>query len=158
MSIASFACFLAYAIADSSGMPGAFASWVANALSMKIVRCNWVDGSSEMMTKYHDEEWGGPLRNEHRLLEAIVLDGAQAGLSWSTILNRREGYRKAFRGFDPEIVARFNERTIQKLLRDPGIIRNEAKVRSAVQNAKATLALHKAGTTLKELPWSFVNN
>src|SRR5581483_9679323 len=122
----------------------------------EITRCTWATTDADLQ-KYHDEEWGVPLHDEHKLFEAIVLDGAQAGLSWSTILKRREGYRRAFKNFDPAIVAKFNETKMQKLLTDTSTIRNKAKIRSAVMNARATLALYDSGTTLDELLWSFVD-
>ena len=118
-------------------------------------RCAW-PGDDELMLTYHDEEWGVPLRDERGLYEHLVLDGAQAGLSWRTILHRREGYRRAFAGFDFERVARFGDRDVERLLGDPGIIRNRAKVESAIKNARAVVALHEAGETLSELMWSFV--
>jgi DNA-3-methyladenine glycosylase I len=118
-------------------------------------RCAW-PGDDELMLAYHDEEWGVPVRDERRLYEHLVLDGAQAGLSWRTVLHRREGYRRAFAGFDFERVARFGGRDVNRLLADPGIIRNRAKVESAIKNARAVVALHEAGETLSELMWGFV--
>jgi DNA-3-methyladenine glycosylase I len=117
-------------------------------------RCAWVS-ADPLYLAYHDEEWGVPVHDERRLFEMLVLEGAQAGLSWITILKRREGYRKAFSGFDPEKVARFTPARIEKLLLDPGIIRNRAKVESAVANARAVLALRDA-EGLDPLLWSFV--
>jgi DNA-3-methyladenine glycosylase I len=108
------------------------------------------------MIAYHDREWGVPLRGERELFEHLVLDGAQAGLSWRTILHRREGYRRAFAGFDFERVARFGAREVARLLADPGIIRNRQKVESAIANARAVVALHEAGEALSELMWGFV--
>jgi DNA-3-methyladenine glycosylase I len=102
---------------------------------------------------YHDEEWGVPSYDERHLFELLVLEGAQAGLSWSTILRKREGYRRAFAGFDVEAVARFGARDVERLLADPGIVRNRLKVESAVANARATIA---AGG-LDDLLWSFVD-
>ena len=119
-------------------------------------RCGWVTLSDPLSVTYHDEEWGFPSHDERHLFEMIVLEGAQAGLSWSTILHKREGYRKAFVGFDPEAVARFDDPTIERLLTDPSIVRNRLKVGSAVTNARAILALHERGTTLDEFVWSFV--
>ena len=101
---------------------------------------------------YHDEEWGVPSRDERHLFEMLVLEGAQAGLSWSTILRKREGYRKAFAGFDAAQVARFGSRDIERLLGDPGIVRNRLKVESAIANARAVL---ETGS-LADLVWSFV--
>jgi DNA-3-methyladenine glycosylase I len=105
---------------------------------------------------YHDEEWGVPVHDDRRLLEMLVLEGAQAGLSWSTILNKRDGYRRVFAGFDPEKVARFGARKVQQLLSDPSIVRNRAKVESAVANARATLAVQDELGSLDALLWSFV--
>ena len=106
------------------------------------------------MVAYHDEEWGRPVTDERALFEALCLSGAQAGLSWSTILRKREGYRKAFDGFDIEAVAAYDEDDVDRLLADPGIVRNRAKVRSAVANARAVLAMHARGETLSEVVWS----
>lgn len=110
------------------------------------------------MLRYHDREWGVPVRSDRLQFEFLVLEGAQAGLSWSTILNRREGYRKAFAGFDPAKVARFDARKIASLLEDPGIIRNRLKVRSAVNNAKAFLAVQKEFGSFSKFIWGFVGN
>jgi len=118
-------------------------------------RCAW-PGDDALMLAYHDEEWGVPVRDERRLYEHLVLDGAQAGLSWRTVLHRREGYRRAFAEFDFERVARFGARDVRRLLADSGIIRNRQKVESAIGNARAVVALHEAGETLSELMWSFV--
>jgi DNA-3-methyladenine glycosylase I len=120
-------------------------------------RCGWVPLSDPLYVAYHDEEWGVPSHDEQYLFEMVVLEGAQAGLSWSTILHKRQGYQKAFVGFDPEAVARFNARTIERLLKDPSIVRNRLKVESAVANGRAILALHEKGVTLDELVWSFVD-
>src|SRR3989338_8771337 len=98
---------------------------------MPLIRCAWA-GTDPVTVAYHDREWGVPVFDDRRLFEFLVLEGAQAGLSWITILKRREGYRKAFAGFDPRKVARFSERDIARILEDPGIIRNRLKVRSAV--------------------------
>ena len=106
------------------------------------------------MVAYHDDEWGRPVTDERALFEALCLSGAQAGLSWSTILRKREGYRQAFDGFDVEKVAAYDEDDVERLLGDPGIVRNRAKVRSAIANAQAVLALHERGETLSEVVWS----
>ncbi|HEX2163619.1 MAG TPA: DNA-3-methyladenine glycosylase I [Thermoanaerobaculia bacterium] len=119
-------------------------------------RCAWVTLSEPLYVAYHDEEWGVPLTDERKLFESMVLDGAQAGLSWLTILKRREGYRRVFAGFDPERIARWGEAEIAAALADPGIVRNRAKVESAVKNARAYLALREEGGTLAGLLWSFV--
>jgi DNA-3-methyladenine glycosylase I len=119
-------------------------------------RCEWVPLGDPLYVAYHDDEWGVPLRDEHRLFELVTLEGAQAGLSWSTILRKREGYRRLFAGFDPEAVARFTEADVERLLADPAIVRNRLKVESAVANARATLALYEEGTTLADVLWSSV--
>lgn len=108
------------------------------------------------MVQYHDEEWGVPLHDDRRLFEYLVLGGAQAGLSWRTVLNKRENYRRAFSGFDPEAVARYGAKDIQRLLGDPGIIRNRLKVASAVQNAKALLEVRGEFGSFDAYIWRFV--
>jgi DNA-3-methyladenine glycosylase I len=115
-------------------------------------RCAWVPVDDPLYVAYHDEEWGAPSHDERHLFEMLVLEGAQAGLSWSTILRKRENYRRAFAGFRVEMVARFTARDVERLLADPGIVRNRLKVESAVANARATIA---AGG-LDDLLWSFV--
>jgi DNA-3-methyladenine glycosylase I len=105
---------------------------------------------------YHDEEWGVPERDERALYELLTLEGAQAGLSWATILRKREGYRRAFAGFDPAAVARFDERRVEELLADPGIVRNRLKVESTVENARRVLELREEDG-LAALVWSFVD-
>jgi len=122
---------------------------------MAIERCGWAKG--DIYERYHDTEWGVPLHDDQMLFEFLVLEGAQAGLSWSTILNKRENYRKAFSGFDPRKVARYDERKIAALLENPGIVRNKLKVRSAVTNAKAFLAVQKEFGNFDKYIWSFVN-
>ena len=107
-----------------------------------LIRCAW-PGDDPVMIDYHDKEWGVPVHDDCMHFEFLVLDAAQAGLSWRTILHRREGYRRAFAGFDPGKVARFTEKRIEKLLKDPGIIRNRLKVKSAVTNARAFLEVQK---------------
>jgi DNA-3-methyladenine glycosylase I len=121
---------------------------------MAVERCGWAKG--EAYEQYHDTEWGVPLHDDQALFEFLVLEGAQAGLSWSTILNKRENYRKAFGGFDPKKVARYDERKIARLLEDPGIVRNKLKVRSAVTNAKAFLAVQKEFGSFDKYIWGFV--
>ena len=106
---------------------------------------------------YHDEEWGVPVHDDHRLFEMLTLEGAQSGLSWSTILNKREGYRRVFDGFDPAKVAVFDRRTIERLLQDPSIVRNRAKVESTVANARAGLVAQEQEGSLDALLWSFVD-
>jgi DNA-3-methyladenine glycosylase I len=109
------------------------------------------------MVAYHDTEWGVPVHDDRRFFEFLILEGAQAGLSWSTILNKREGYRKAFMGFEPEKVARLSEDQIERLLQDPGIVRNRLKVRSAVGNAQAFLEVVEEHGSFDEYIWSFVS-
>jgi len=104
-------------------------------------RCGWVGDSNPLMLDYHDREWGVPVHDDGKHFEFLVLEGAQAGLNWSIILNKREGYRRAFSGFDPSKVARYTDKRVQKLLLDPGIIRNRQKIESAVRNAQAFLTI-----------------
>jgi DNA-3-methyladenine glycosylase I len=117
------------------------------------MRCAWVPENDPQYVAYHDEEWGVPLHGDQELFELLTLEGAQAGLSWSTILRTREGYRRAFAGFDPEAVARFGKKDVERLLADTGIVRNRLKVESTVANAKAVLELDGG---LDNLLWSFV--
>jgi DNA-3-methyladenine glycosylase I len=114
-------------------------------------RCDWA--ASPPNTAYHDEEWGVPRRDPRTLFEYLILEGAQAGLSWTTILNKREGYRTAFAGFDPTVIAAFDDGDVARCLADPGIVRNRAKVTSAVANARAWLQLDDPAAHL----WSFVD-
>jgi len=116
-----------------------------------MTRCAWVPESDPLYVAYHDEEWGVPSRDERHLFEMLVLEGAQAGLSWSTILRKRDGYRRAFAGFDAEKVARFGPADVERLMADAGIVRNRLKIESAIANANAVLELDFA-----ELLWSFV--
>jgi DNA-3-methyladenine glycosylase I len=122
---------------------------------VQIERCGWA-GSDPLMIGYHDEEWGAPEHDDRRLFELLTLEGAQAGLSWSTILRKREGYRRAFAGFDPEGVARFGATEVERLLADPGIVRNRLKVESTVANARAVLAAQDELGSFNALVWSFV--
>jgi DNA-3-methyladenine glycosylase I len=123
---------------------------------MDLQRCAWGDSPDPAYRAYHDTEWGVPVRDERHLFELLILEGAQAGLSWSTILRKRDGYRRAFAGFDVAAVAAFGEDDVARLLADPGIVRNRAKVGAAIGNARATLGLYEAGTTLVDHAWSFV--
>ncbi|MGZ4676690.1 MAG: DNA-3-methyladenine glycosylase I [Acidimicrobiia bacterium] len=118
-------------------------------------RCAWA-GTDPLMVEYHDREWGVPQRDRIRLFEKLTLEGAQAGLSWRTILDKREGYRTCFAGFDPARVARFTPARIEKLLFDPRIVRNRAKVTSTVDNAKAVLRLERELGDFGDYLWSFV--
>jgi DNA-3-methyladenine glycosylase I len=113
-------------------------------------------GSDPLYASYHDEEWGVPLHDDRRLFELLVLEGAQAGLSWITILRKREGYRRAFDRFDPRKIARYDRRRIRALLRDPGIVRNRAKVEGAVRSARAFLDLVRREGSFDRYLWSFV--
>ena len=119
--------------------------------------CPWCTGF-DLYRQYHDEEWGVPLRDERALFELLVLEGAQAGLSWSTILKKRAHYRLVFDGFDPEIIAQYDERKVSALLADPGIVRNRAKVAAAIHNAKAYLAIKASGQSFSEFLWQFVDH
>jgi DNA-3-methyladenine glycosylase I len=110
--------------------------------------------SDPLYIAYHDEEWGRPVREEHVLLERVCLEGFQSGLSWLTILRKRESFRAAFEGFRPAAVARFGPREVELLMQDAGIVRNRAKIEATIANARATVALHEAGETLRELLWS----
>jgi len=117
------------------------------------IRC-WTT-SDPAYNVYHDEEWGRPVRDERGLYERLCLEGFQAGLAWITILRKREAFRRGFAGFDPERVARFGERDIQRLLGDAGIVRHRGKIEAAIANARATLALREAGTPLDGLLWEY---
>ena len=121
---------------------------------MASTRCGWVN-DDPLYVAYHDEEWGVPVRDDRTLFEMLILEGAQAGLSWYTILKKREAYRRAFDGFDPERVARYGERKIASLLEDPGIVRNRLKVRAAIGNARAWLHLRESGTGFSDFLWEF---
>lgn len=120
-------------------------------------RCAWGDGPDPAYRAYHDLEWGVPVRTEHHLFELLILEGAQAGLAWSTILRKREGYRAAYAGFDPRVVAGFGDDDVARLLGDAGIVRNRAKVAASIGNARALLGLYEAGSTLVDHLWSFVD-
>jgi DNA-3-methyladenine glycosylase I len=120
-------------------------------------RCPWSEGVSDAYLAYHDTEWGVPARDDPTQFEFLLLEGAQAGLSWSTVLHRRDGYRRAFAGFDPAKVARFTPARVAKLLADPGIIRNRLKVESAVTNARAFLEVQAAFGSFSDYLWRFVD-
>lgn len=121
------------------------------------IRCGWCKGN-KLYQSYHDEEWGVPVHDEHKLFEMIILEGAQAGLSWITVLKKRERYREVFANFDPNIVANYSEGTLEMLLQDPGIIRNRLKVNAAVINAKAFLEVQKEFGSFDQYLWAFVEN
>jgi len=124
--------------------------------SDNLVRCAWAARSDVLSVAYHDEEWGVPVHDDRALFEFLVLEGAQAGLSWSTILRKRETYRAAFDGFNPRKVARYSEVKFEALLADSGIVRNRLKIRSAVQNAQALLAVQKEFGSFDRYVWQFV--
>jgi DNA-3-methyladenine glycosylase I len=119
-------------------------------------RCPWCLGS-ETTLRYHDEEWGVPVRDDRRLFEFLVLEGAQAGLSWQTILNKRKNYREAFAGFDPAKVARLGARDVTRLMADSGIVRNRLKIESAIGNARAFLEVHREFGSFSSYLWGFVD-
>ena len=120
-----------------------------------VRRC-WGEGLSDLMRDYHDFEWGTPLHDDRKIFEFLVLEGMQAGLSWTLILNKRENFRRAFRGFDPETVARFGARDVERLLGDAGIIRNRLKILGAINNAKRFLEVRKEFGTFDRYIWGFV--
>ena len=120
-------------------------------------RCEWSVGHNDAYVKYHDDEWGVPVHDDLKHFEFLILEGAQAGLSWATILNRREGYREAFANFDPEIVQHYSDDKIEELLLDPGIIRNRLKVRGAVTNAKKFIEVQDEFGSFDKYIWNFVN-
>lgn len=120
-----------------------------------LIRCDWAEGQSEEYIKYHDEEWGVPVHDDRVHFEFLILEGAQAGLSWATILKKREGYRQSFADFDPEKVARFDEEKIRELLNFEGIVRNKLKVRGAVINAQKFLEVQKEFGSFDNYIWGF---
>lgn len=117
-------------------------------------RCAWA-GTDPLMVAYHDQEWGRPVHDDRVLFEFLILEGAQAGLSWQTILRKREGYRRLFAGFDPSKLARFGLAQVEALLADASIVRHRGKIEAAIANAHAVLALHSEGTSLDALVWGF---
>lgn len=119
-------------------------------------RCGWGNWEDQLYLRYHDDEWGAPSRDRTHLFEMLVLEGAQAGLSWTTILRKRDGYHAAFAGFVPERVAAFGPDDVDRLMLDAGIVRNRAKIESAIANARALIALEAAGTPFVDHLWSFV--
>lgn len=121
-----------------------------------ITRCSWC-GSDPLYVSYHDEEWGVPITDNRDLLAKLILDGAQAGLSWITILRKREGYIKAFDNFDPDKMARYSDKKIEKLMQNPNIVRNRLKIESARQNARAYLKIMEGNETFAEFLWRFVD-
>lgn len=129
---------------------------MADSLDSTIVRCDWC-GSDPLYRAYHDHEWGVPLHDERRLFEMLTLEGAQAGLSWLTILRKREGYRRAFAGFDPQVVAAFDDADVARLLADTGIVRNRLKIASTISNARAVLEVQARYGSLDAFLWGFVD-
>jgi DNA-3-methyladenine glycosylase I len=119
-------------------------------------RCGWAEGGTPQYVEYHDTQWGVPQHEDHSLFEFLILEGAQAGLSWSTILNKRENYRKAFSGFDPRKIAKYDKARIERLMQDRGIVRNRLKVESAVINARACLDVQKEFGSFDAYIWQFV--
>jgi DNA-3-methyladenine glycosylase I len=126
-------------------------------MSKAVTRCKWAEGVNLAYIEYHDKEWGVPVYDDRMQFEFLILEGAQAGLSWSTVLNKRESYRKAFADFDPQKVARFTKKRVEKLLENPGIIRNRLKVESAITNAKAFLDVQQEFGSFSDYIWSFVD-
>lgn len=122
-----------------------------------LQRCPWSEGVSDAYMAYHDKEWGVPLRDDRRQFEFLILEGAQAGLSWSTVLHKRDGYRAAFADFDPEVVSRFTDKQVATLIRNPAIIRNRLKIASAVSNARAFLEVQAEFGSFCSYIWSFVD-
>ncbi|HEX6503138.1 MAG TPA: DNA-3-methyladenine glycosylase I [Terriglobales bacterium] len=119
-----------------------------------IVRCGWA--RNEFSIRYHDQEWGVPQHDDRKLFEFLILEGAQAGLSWDTILRKRDNYRAAFDGFDPEVIARYGRRQVDRLMKDSGIIRNRLKIGSAILNARAFLGVQESGGSFDQYIWQFV--
>ncbi len=124
-------------------------------VKQQLVRCGWATG--ELSIRYHDKEWGVPVHDDRTLFEFLILEGAQAGLSWNTILNKRDHYRQAFDGFDPQRIARYDRRKIGQLLRNAGIVRNRLKIASAVTNAKVFLEVQKEFGSFDRYLWRFVD-
>ena len=125
-------------------------------MNREIVRCDWC-GDDPLYCRYHDDEWGVPVHDEHRLFEFLVLEGAQAGLAWITILRKREGYRKAFAQFDPEVVARYGPADVERLMNDAAIVRNRLKIEAAISNARAFLDVQDAFGGFDDYIWGFVD-
>lgn len=126
-------------------------------MARAVKRCRWAEGVSLDYIRYHDEEWGVPVCDDRTQFEFLILEGAQAGLSWSTILNKRAGYRRAFADFDPAKVARFTKKRVEKLLQDPSIVRNRLKVESTVTNARAFLRVQEEFGSFSDYIWTFVD-
>lgn len=125
-------------------------------MKKEVTRCKW-PGSDPLYIKYHDTEWGFPIHDDNKLFECLTLESAQAGLSWITILRKRENYRKAFANFDPKKVAKFNDAKVKKLMLDAGIVRYELKIRAAINNAQRFLEVQKEFGSFSDYQWSFVD-
>ena len=121
------------------------------------IRCAWAGGGNPLMLEYHDREWGVPVHDDRRHFEFLLLEAAQAGLSWAIVLNKREGYRRAFSEFDPEKVARYTKARVERLMADPSIVRNRLKIEAAVRNAKAFLAIQQEFGSFDAYCWRFVD-
>ena len=130
---------------------------VTRTITTTLKRCSWAESGLPELLAYHDEEWGTPSHDDVHLFELLTLEGAQAGLSWTTILRKRPGYRAAFAGFDVDEVARFGRREVERLLKDAGIVRNRAKIESTISNARATLAVRDEFGSLDAYVWRFVD-
>ena len=126
-------------------------------MTKKITRCKWAEGVGLNYIEYHDKEWGIPVHDDRTQFEFLILEGAQAGLSWSTILNKRDGYQKAFAEFDVQKVARFTKKRVEKLLLDPSIVRNRLKVESTISNAKAFIVVQEEFSSFSDYIWGFVD-
>lgn len=124
---------------------------------MELKRCRWVDPSSELYIAYHDQEWGRPEHDDRKLFEMLILEGFQAGLSWITILKKREAFRKAFDNFEPAVVAAYGSEKLETLMSDPGIVRNRRKIEATVQNAKVFLNIQKEFGSFDRYLWDFTN-
>lgn len=124
---------------------------------MERKRCNWVNLNNPLYVAYHDNEWGKPLHDDQRLFELLILEGFQAGLSWETILNKRENFRKAFKGFDPKVVANFGTDDVERLMNDKGIVRNRLKIVDSIISAKAFLKLQSTEGSFDHYIWSFTH-
>ena len=122
----------------------------------QLTRCAWAREDNELMRRYHDEEWGVPSRDDRHLFEMLTLEGAQAGLSWQTILNKRENYRRAFDGFDYEKIARYSDKKVERLLADPGIVRNRLKIAATIDNAQAFISVREEIGSFDAYIWRFI--
>jgi len=129
---------------------------LAYSYGMTKKRCSWVNPKNELYVQYHDEEWGVPVHDDNKLFEMLILDGAQAGLSWETILRKRENYRRAFDDFDPQKIAQYDDAKIEELLKNEGIVRNRLKIRSAVRNSMVFLEIQNEFGSFDQYIWGFV--